>query len=69
MFHSVNSLDDIGSRLALDIDLFSRGGMRILQKIEEQDYDVLRARPAISKMDRVWLLLRSLARIALGRAA
>jgi squalene synthase HpnC len=56
-------------RLALDIDLFSRGGMRILEKIEERDYDVLRARPAISKMERVWLLLRSLGRIAFRRAA
>jgi squalene synthase HpnC len=51
-------------RLALDIDLFSRGGMRILEKIEEQDYNVLRARPAVSKMERVWLLLGSLARVA-----
>jgi squalene synthase HpnC len=59
----------VDRRLALDIDLFSRGGMRILEKIEEQDYDVLRARPAISKMDRVWLLLRSLARVAFARAA
>ena len=59
----------VDRRLALDIDLFSRGGMRILEKIEERDYDVLRARPAISKMERVWLLLRSLGRIALRRAA
>jgi squalene synthase HpnC len=47
-------------RLALDIDLFSRGGLCVLKKIERQDYDVLRARPAISKTERVWLLLRSL---------
>ena len=59
----------VDRRLALDIDLFSRGGIRILEKIEEQDYDVLRARPAISKLDRVWLLLRSLARTAFARAA
>jgi squalene synthase HpnC len=59
----------VDRRLALDIDLFSRGGMRILEKIEEQDYDVLRARPAMSKLDRVWLLLRSLARTAFARAA
>src|SRR5215469_2576521 len=52
----------VSRRLALDIDLFSRGGMRILEKIEEQDYDVLRARPSVSKMERVRLLLASLAR-------
>jgi len=46
-------------RLALDIDLFSRGGLYVLDKIERQDYDVLRARPAISKSERVWLLLRA----------
>ena len=59
----------VDRRLALDIDLFSRGGMRILEKIEERDYDVLQARPAISKMERMWLLLRSLGRIAFRRAA
>ena len=56
-------------RLALDLDLFSRGGMRMLEKIEEQDYNVLAARPAISKAERVRLLLRSLARVAFLRAA
>ena len=59
----------VDRRLALDIDLFSRGGMRVLEKIEQQGYDVLRARPAISKSERVWLLLGSLARVAFSRAA
>jgi squalene synthase HpnC len=59
----------VDRRLALDIDLFSRGGMRVLEKIERQGYDVLRARPAISKTERVWLLLGSLARVAFSRAA
>lgn len=53
-------------RLALDIDLFSRGGMRVLDKIRAQDYDVLKARPAIGKLERVSLLLRSLARVTLA---
>jgi len=55
----------VGPRLALDIDLFSRGGIKVLDKIQRQGYDVLAARPAISKADRVWLLLRSFARVAL----
>ena len=60
----------VDRRLALDIDLFSRGGLRVLDKIAEQDYDVLSRRPAISKVERVWLLLGSLARVAtLSRAA
>ena len=31
--------------LALDLDLFSRGGLEILRAIERRDYDVLSARP------------------------
>jgi squalene synthase HpnC len=59
----------VDRRLALDIDLFSRGGLRVLEKIEELDYDVLSARPAISRTERVRLLLGSLARLAFTRAA
>jgi squalene synthase HpnC len=58
----------VDRRLALDIDLFSRGGLRVLDKIAEQNYDVLSRRPAISKTERAWLLLGSLARVALRRA-
>jgi len=59
----------VDRRLALDLDLFSRGGLRVLRKIEQRDYDVLSARPAVSKADRVRLLLASLARAAFFRAA
>src|SRR5260370_1347308 len=54
----------VNRRLAIDLDLFSRGGMRVLEKIEQQGYDVLAARTAISKMERVGLLLGSVARVA-----
>jgi squalene synthase HpnC len=59
----------VDRRLALDLDLFSRGGLRVLDKIEQQDFDVLAARPAISKAERVGLLVASLARMAFSRAA
>jgi squalene synthase HpnC len=59
----------VNRRLALDLDLFSRGGMRVLDKIEQQDFNVLAARPAISKGERLRLLLGSLARVAFLRAA
>jgi squalene synthase HpnC len=59
----------VDRRLALDIDLFSRGGMRILRKIEQQDYNVLAARPSISKVERVGLLFGALARAAFSKAA
>ncbi len=51
-------------RLALDIDLFSRGGMKVLDKIRRQGYDVLSRRPSISRTERAALLIRSLARAA-----
>jgi squalene synthase HpnC len=50
----------VDKRLAFDLDLFSRGGMRVLEKIEQQNYNVLARRPAISKFERVRLLLESL---------
>ena len=45
--------------LALDLDLFSRGGIEILRAIEQRDYDVLSARPAISKATKATLALRA----------
>jgi squalene synthase HpnC len=48
--------------LALDLDLFSRGGLEILRAIERQDYDMLRARPAISKGTKIQLALHALSR-------
>jgi len=50
----------VNRRLALDLELFSRGGMRVLQKIEQQNHNVLAARPVISKVERLQLLLASL---------
>jgi squalene synthase HpnC len=51
--------------LALDLDLFSRGGLEILRAIERRDYDVLSARPAISKRTKFALALRALSGKAL----
>jgi squalene synthase HpnC len=45
--------------LAIDLDLFSRGGLEILRAIEERGYDVLSARPAISKGRKIKLMLRA----------
>lgn len=45
--------------LAVDLDLFSRGGLEILNAIERQDYDVLRSRPSISKRTKLQLALRA----------
>jgi squalene synthase HpnC len=61
--------DQVDRRLAIDLDLFSRGGLKVLEKIEKQGYDVLRARPAISKTERVGMLLAAVTRRAFSRAA
>jgi phytoene/squalene synthetase len=50
----------VDRRLGFDLELFSRGGMRVLEKIERQNYNVLVRRPAISKFERVQLLVGSL---------
>jgi squalene synthase HpnC len=59
----------VDRRLAIDLELFSRGGLKVLEKIQQQDYNVLIARPAISKIERVGLLLGALGRRAFVRAA
>jgi squalene synthase HpnC len=59
----------VDRRLAADIALFSRGGIKILDKIEKQNYNVLGRRPRISKTERVRLLLGSVARLAFARPA
>lgn len=56
-------IEKVNRRLALDLELFSRGGLKILQKIRSQDYNVLRARPHISKAERVGILLQCLPRL------
>jgi len=45
--------------LASDLDLFTRGGLEILRAIERQEYDVLSARPALSKRTKLSLALRA----------
>ncbi len=59
----------VNRRLAIDLELFSRGGMRVLEKIERQNYNVLARRPHITKAERVWLLMGTLARAVISRAA
>lgn len=51
----------VDKALAIDIELFSRGGQEILNAIEGQHFDVLSRRPVISKSRKVWLVLRATA--------
>ena len=54
-------------RVKLDIALFSKGGMRVLDAIRERDYDVLTERPTVSPSRKLWLALMTSARLALLR--
>ncbi len=49
----------VDRELAIDIELFSRGGLAILDAIERQDYDVLARRPVISKPRKLALVARA----------
>ena len=49
----------VDKHLAVDIELFSRAGIAVLDAIERQHYDVLTHRPSISKPTKLWLLARA----------
>jgi squalene synthase HpnC len=49
----------VSRELAIDVELFSRGGQEILRAIEHQDYAVLGNRPAISKTRKLSLVARA----------
>ena len=51
----------VNKELAIDIELFSRGGQEILNAIERQKFDVLSSRPVISKPRKLWLVVRAAA--------
>jgi squalene synthase HpnC len=50
----------VDSRLSIDLEMFSRGGLAVLDAIEAQGYDTLHRRPSISKGKQARLLGRSL---------
>jgi squalene synthase HpnC len=49
----------VDRELAIDLELFSRGGQEILDAIESQGYNVLGRRPAISKSRKLALVARA----------
>ncbi len=64
LFHEgLPLIKTLDRRLALDIALFSRGGLKILEKIKGQNYNVLHRRPHISKAERAVLLIQCLPRL------
>jgi len=57
----------VDRELAIDLDLFSRGGMEILYAIEKQDFAVLGNRPAISKSRKLALVAHAALAKMFGR--
>jgi squalene synthase HpnC len=54
-------------KLQIDIDLFARGGLRILERIERIHYRVWETRPKVTKWDAVGLLCGAILRKFLRR--
>ena len=54
-------IEKVDRELAIDLELFSRGGQEILNAIERRDYAVLGRRPAISKARKLALVPRAAA--------
>lgn len=49
-------VEQLPGQLQIDIDLFARGGLKILQRIEQIGYRVWETRPKVSKWDALRLL-------------
>jgi squalene synthase HpnC len=59
----------VDARLSVDLEMFSRGGLAVLDAIEAMGYDTLHHRPAISKGKQVRLLGRALVLHVLNKNA
>ncbi|HEV2194991.1 MAG TPA: squalene synthase HpnC [Candidatus Acidoferrum sp.] len=57
----------VDSRLSIDLEMFNRGGIAVLDAIEAMGYDTLHKRPAISKLKQARLLGRTLVKHLLSR--
>jgi squalene synthase HpnC len=53
-------------RVKLDVALFSKGGMSVLEAIRNQDYDVLHNRPTLSNTRRFWITAATAVRLMMG---
>ena len=60
-------VDKVDGVARLDIALFSRGGLAVLDAIEKRDYDVLSQRPHLTRLHKGHLFLSTWVAIKLGR--
>jgi squalene synthase HpnC len=61
-FRGLPLLDGIPANLQVDIELFIRGGLAILRKIERARYNVWAARPVLARWEKATLLTATLLR-------
>jgi squalene synthase HpnC len=59
----------VEGKMAIDLEMFSRGGLAILDAIEAMGYDTLHARPSVSKGKQVRLLGRAVLTHLLGNGS
>ena len=57
----------VDGRLSVDLEMFTRGGLAVLNAIEAMGYDTLHRRPAVSKLKQAALLARTLAKHLINR--
>ena len=58
-------IDTLDGRFRLDVALFTKGGMKVLDMIEQHGYDVLNSRPALSKHSKLRLMLGTFLKLKL----
>ena len=64
LFHDgLGLVGTLDGRFKLDVALFSRGGMAILDAIERQEYDVLSHRPTLSRAAKLRLLVATAVKV------
>ncbi len=56
----------VDGRLSVDLEMFTRGGLAVLDAIEAMGYDTLHHRPAVSKLKQAGLLGRALLAYLVG---
>ena len=57
-------VDMLGGKAKIDVALFTKGGMAVLEAIRQQKYDVLSRRPSLSRWKKARLFLSAWAKMA-----
>ena len=62
-------VDTLDGRFKLDVALFTKGGLSVLDAIERRDYDVLSGRPVVTRATKLRLIVSTALKLGLtGRA-